>query len=119
MQVFDASNKVVSQCHKCRDYFEQQKYFKANSDCMGKFALVKSNSPIKIENGGFKIMVKMMCCCAHHNVESFAIVITCSSFNSSNAVSFIARSNINVKQWRKSNQKKEEPQFVLVQANTA
>lgn len=114
MQVYDANNKPVSQCLKCRDYFEQQKYFKANADCMGKFALVKSNSPIKIENGSFKIMVKMMCCCPHHNVEYFNVVITCTSLNSTSPITFISRCNINVKQWRKSNQKKDELQFVLI-----
>jgi hypothetical protein len=45
-------NKPIEEtCLTCKDYFEMQKYFKTNQECVGKMILIKNNSPISIENG--------------------------------------------------------------------
>jgi len=69
--VLDPKEKPISQsCVACRDYFETQKYFKTNQECSGKIMLVKNNSPISVENGKFKILIKMMCCCVHYSYSN-------------------------------------------------
>src|SRR5690349_9767278 len=40
-QILDPIEKQLLPCLQCRDYFEQQKYFKANPECRDKLVLVK------------------------------------------------------------------------------
>jgi len=109
--ILDPKEQTLSQtCLACRDYFETQKYFKTNQECIGKMMLVKNNSPISVENGQFKILVKMMCCCIHHAVEYFVFELNLTS-TITNRKLYTAKVPLNVKQWRKSNQKKRNACF--------
>ncbi len=111
--VRDPKEQPIEQaCVACRDYFETQQYFKTNQECLGKLILVKSNAPINVENGQFKIMVKVMCCCVHQSVDYFVFAISLSS-TISTRILYTARVSLNVKQWRKSNQAKEECVLLL------
>jgi len=103
----DAEGKLITQCLACKDYFETQKYFKANPECMGRVALIKNNAPIVIERGEFKLLVKIMCCCAHHTMDAFYFSLTLTDPESGQVV-LSCKVPICVKQWRKSNQKKED-----------
>ena len=69
--VLTSNDQSAQQCLSCKDYFETQKYYKANPECIGRIVLVKNNAPIRVENGQFKILIKMMCCCVHHTVDYF------------------------------------------------
>jgi len=103
---------INATCLACKDYFETQKYFKTNQECIGKIMLVKNNAPISVEGGQFKILVKMMCCCVHHSVDYFVFELNLTS-TLSNRKLYSAKVSLNVKQWRKSNQKKEECVLLL------
>jgi len=110
--VLDPKEKPISQsCVACRDYFETQKYFKTNQECSGKIMLVKNNSPISVENGKFKILIKMMCCCVHYSVDYFFFEIKLQSTQTDQK--YVSKVRLNVKQWRKSNQKKDECLMIL------
>jgi len=108
----DSEGKLIAQCLACHDYFDTQKYFKANPECMGKVALIKNNAPIVVEHGEFKLLVKIMCCCAHHNMDAFYFSMTLSDPETSHVV-LSCNVPICVKQWRKSNQKKEDALVIL------
>ncbi len=108
----DAEGKPIAQCLACHDYFDTQKYFKANPECMGKVVLIKNNAPIVVEHGEFKLLVKIMCCCAHHNMDAFYFSMTLSDPETSQVV-LSCNVRICVKQWRKSNQKKDDAFVVL------
>jgi hypothetical protein len=111
--ILDPKDQPVSQtCLACKDYFETQKYFKTNQECIGKIMLVKNNSPISVENGQFKILIKMMCCCVHHSVDYFLFELNLISTLTNNK-EYSIKVPLNVKQWRKSNQKKEECVLLL------
>jgi len=108
-----ANNQPASQCLQCKDYFETQKYFKANPECVGRIVLIKNNTPIQIENGQFKILIKMMCCCAHHNVDFFPFQVNLFDGKDGTHVVYSAVTPINIKQWRKSSQKKDDCSITL------
>jgi len=113
--ILTSNDQPAAQCLSCRDYFETQKYYKANPDCIGRIVLVKNNSPIRVENGQFKILIKMMCCCVHHTVDFFTFQLNLLDGDVDKAprVVFSAKIPLSVKQWRKSNQKKEECVMIL------
>jgi len=110
--VLDPQDKLLTQCLACKDYFENQKYFKANPECIGKVVLIKNNTPIKVENQHFKIMMKMMCCCVHQSVEYFVLVVNLADATTNEQV-HTSKVSLTVKQWRKSSQKKEDCTVVL------
>jgi len=113
--VLTSNDQPATQCLSCRDYFETQKYYKANPDCIGRIVLVKNNAPIRVENGQFKILIKMMCCCVHHTVDYFTFQLNLldGDVDKTPQVVFSAKIPLSVKQWRKSNQKKEECLTIL------
>jgi hypothetical protein len=114
--VYTSNDQPAQQCLSCRDYFETQKYYKANPDCIGRIVLVKNNAPIRVEGGQFKILIKMMCCCVHHTVDFFTFQLNMLDGDSDQKnprVVFSAKVPLSVKQWRKSNQKKEECVMIL------
>ena len=105
--VLGQKEEPIQQCLACKDYFETQKYFKASPECIGRVALIKNSTPIRIENGMFKLTIKLMCCCNHHNLDAFSFCLTLNS-SLTEEVALSCRAPLCVKQWRKSNQKKEE-----------
>jgi len=113
--VLTSNDQSAVQCLSCKDYFETQKYYKANPDCIGRIVLVKNNSPIRVENGQFKILIKMMCCCVHHTVDFFTFQLNLLNGDAEKTpfVVYSAKIPLSVKQWRKSNQKKEECLIIL------
>jgi len=114
--ILTSNDQRASQCLSCKDYFETQKYYKANPECIGRIVLVKNNSPIRIESGQFKILIKMMCCCVHHTVDFFTFQLNLLDGDvdlKTPRIVFSAKIPLNVKQWRKSNQKKDECLMIL------
>jgi len=105
--VTDPMDKPITQCLACKDYFENQKYFKANPECVGKVVLIKNNTPIRVENLSFKIMIKMMCCGVHQSVDYFVLVLSLTDSLTNEQVN-VSKVHLNVKQWRKSSQKKDD-----------
>lgn len=103
---------IKETCLACRDYFDMQKYFKTNQECVGKIVLIKNNAPISIENGQFKINIKLMCCSSHHSFEYFIFQMTLTSTATQRQV-YSAKMPIYVKQWRKSNQAKDDLTILL------
>jgi len=110
--VTDQNEKPISQCLACKDYFENQKYFKASPSSLGKTILVKNNAPIQVENQQFKVLIKMMCCCVHQSADYFLLNISVRDVSNDRLVCS-CKIPIYVKQWRKSTQKKEDYSFVL------
>eukprot|EP01114_Cavostelium_apophysatum_P019659 TRINITY_DN6399_c0_g1_i1.p1 TRINITY_DN6399_c0_g1~~TRINITY_DN6399_c0_g1_i1.p1 ORF type:complete len:423 (+),score=66.16 TRINITY_DN6399_c0_g1_i1:163-1431(+) len=110
--VYDPTQRSIFQCLACKDYFENQKYFKASPTCLGKIVLIKNNAPIKVENQQFKILVKMMCCCVHQAVDHFILNLVLSDAQTDKIV-YSTKVPIHVKQWRKSTQKKEDCMILL------
>jgi len=112
--VVTSSNQHPTQCLSCKDYFETQKYYKANPECIGRIVLVKNNAPIRIENAQFKLLIKMMCCCPHHSVDFFTFQLHLYDAQSTDQrLVYASKIPLNVKQWRKSNQKKDDCHIVL------
>ena len=110
--ILDYKGQPLEQCLACKDYFETQKYFKANPECIGRIVLIKNNSPIRVDNGQFKLQVKMMCCCIHHSLETFLFCLTLTNAET-NEPALSCKVSLSVKQWRKSNQRKEECTVML------
>jgi len=104
-QVLAPDQVVLGQCSSCKEYFENRMYFKANPHIRGRMVLIKNNNLIKVENGGFKVNIKYMCCCKHHSVSHYILELTLID-NVSKGVALSASLPIYVKQWRKSTQKK-------------
>jgi len=72
-----------------------------------KVVLIKNNTPIRVENLSFKIMIKMMCCRVHQSVDYFVLVLSLTDSLTNEQV-HVSKVHLNVKQWRKSSQKKDD-----------
>eukprot|EP01117_Protostelium_nocturnum_P010312 TRINITY_DN3704_c0_g1_i1.p1 TRINITY_DN3704_c0_g1~~TRINITY_DN3704_c0_g1_i1.p1 ORF type:complete len:451 (-),score=113.09 TRINITY_DN3704_c0_g1_i1:217-1569(-) len=107
VNLLDSNKNPVYQCKVCREYYDHQRYFKSSPDALGKVVLVKNNSPIRIDRDGFKIAMKVMCACSHHNVDYFQCILSLRKAGETQ-ISHTASINLYSKQWRKSNQKKED-----------
>eukprot|EP01116_Phalansterium_solitarium_P005990 TRINITY_DN18300_c0_g1_i1.p1 TRINITY_DN18300_c0_g1~~TRINITY_DN18300_c0_g1_i1.p1 ORF type:complete len:372 (+),score=39.47 TRINITY_DN18300_c0_g1_i1:133-1248(+) len=96
-------NEALMQCVGCKDYFENQQYFKSSPHCIGKILLIKNNTVIKVKDGQFSVTMKLMCCCAHHEVRAFRLYLALTDTRTGSLV-LSSTTPVYVKQWRKSNQ---------------
>jgi hypothetical protein len=109
------TNRIVEQCAKCSEYFASLGYFKQNPDQAHKNLLVKNNESIHVRNSTFPISLKLMCCCAHHNVGYFNFFVEV--INEQGLASFRTVFGAVVKQWKKG-ATKVDPSHVLLHAVT-
>ncbi len=93
------TNEIVEQCDKCFDYFSKLGYFKQNPHQAHRNLLVKNNDCVYVRKGAFAVVMKLMCCCAHHDVEHFNFFVEV--INEQGLAVFRTVFAAVVKQWKK------------------
>lgn len=105
------TNQIVQQCDKCSDYFSSLGYFKQNPDQAHKNLLVKNNDNVRIHNQVFAISLKLMCCCAHHDVGYFNFFVEV--IDEQGLAAFRTVFGAVVKQWKKGATKVDSSHVLL------
>ncbi|PRP85143.1 hypothetical protein PROFUN_07214 [Planoprotostelium fungivorum] len=103
--ITDPNGNPLVQCKACNEYYDHHKFFKSNPQALGRMVLVKSNAPISVEGDTFKLSLKIMCACEHHNVPYFNYNVSLRK-SEDNSICYMAQTKVFVKQWRKTNQTK-------------
>eukprot|EP01116_Phalansterium_solitarium_P006234 TRINITY_DN18543_c0_g1_i1.p1 TRINITY_DN18543_c0_g1~~TRINITY_DN18543_c0_g1_i1.p1 ORF type:complete len:294 (-),score=2.01 TRINITY_DN18543_c0_g1_i1:79-960(-) len=95
----------LAQCQSCHDYYQRLAYFKQSPGCAGRILLIKSNELIHVASNSFKVRMRFMCCCSHHQMSGFVVRLQCREPIAGKVV-FASEFTVTVKPWRRSTNKR-------------